>query len=91
MSHLSPSARNGKEDFRCILDECHLLLQCEHQVSVALSLGGKRGKLSAADTERRRSVVSILFHAREAECNAAEICRGHSQQGSRYKIAKLHR
>jgi len=89
MSHLSPSARNGKEDFRRILDECRLLFQCEHQVSIALGLRGKRSKLSAADTECRCSGVSVLFHAVEAESNAAKIFWCHSQQGSRYEIAKL--
>lgn len=77
MSHPPPSARNGKEDFRCIFDEYSLLFQCEHQISVALGLRGKGRKLSAADAERRCSSMRVLFNAFEAQSNAAKIFWGH--------------
>src|SRR6266567_784347 len=55
--HPSPSTMDGQENFRQLPDKLCLLLQCEHQVAVAIFLRGKRGENSASYTEVGRPHV----------------------------------
>src|ERR1700730_2945722 len=77
MSHLSPAARNGQENFGCLLHKRRLLLQREHQISVALCLRGERSEFPASYTKSRQSCVGVLFHPLQAQGNRAKICCGH--------------
>jgi len=77
VSHLSPAARNGQENFWRFLYKCRLLLQCKHQISVACCLRRQRSKLPASDSKSRQSRVRVLFHASQAECDLAKIGCGH--------------
>src|ERR1035441_10531244 len=75
VSHLSPAARNGQENLRRLLHKRRLLLQREHQISVALCLGGERSEFPASYTKSWQSCVGILFHPLEAQCNRANLLR----------------
>src|SRR5438046_1131905 len=66
VSHLPPSARNGHENLRRLLDECGLLLPSKHQVSITPGLRGQRSKFSTADAKGWEAGVGILFHALKA-------------------------
>ena len=77
VSHLSPAARNGQENLGRFLYERGLLLQGEHQISVALRLGGERSEFPASYTKRGQSCVGVFFHSLQAQCNLAKICCGH--------------
>src|SRR5262245_4952824 len=75
--HLSPAAGNGQEDLGRLPDKRLLLLQGEHQISVALCLRGERSEFPASHTNCRQSCVRVLFHPLQAQCNAAKICGRH--------------
>jgi hypothetical protein len=68
---------DGQENFWQFLNKCGLLLRREHQVTVALTLGGERGKDSAANPEVRRPHVGTLFRAFEAKSDPAKISSVH--------------
>src|SRR6266700_4401906 len=76
VSHLSPAARNRQENLGRLLHKRCLLLQCKHQISVALCLRGQRSKLPASYTKSWQSCVGVLFHALQAQRNPAKICCG---------------
>ena len=77
VSHFSPAARNGQENLGRLLHERGLLLQGEHQISVALRLGGERSEFPASYTKRGQSCVGVFFHSLQTQCNLAKICCGH--------------
>ena len=77
VSHLSPAARNRQENLGCLLHKPCLLLQREHQISVALCLRRERSKFPTPYTKSRQSRVRVLFHAFQAQGNPAKICCGH--------------
>lgn len=62
-SHPSPSTRHGHENVWQFLDKHRLLLGGEHEISIALALGTKRGKYLAAHTEIGAPHVRTLFDA----------------------------
>ena len=72
-SVLSPSAGDGQEQFGLLGDEFRLLLGREHQVSITLLYGGKRGEDAAADAEIDCAEVRTFLGAFEAERDAVEI------------------
>ena len=68
-----PTPRNGEEEVGLFRDEIRLLLQREHQVSVALFLRCESGEDSAANAEIGPPHVRALFRAGEAQRNPAKI------------------
>ena len=91
VSHLSPAARNGQENLGCLLHKRRLLLQREHQISVALCLRGERSELPASYTKSRQSCVRVLFHPLQAQCNPAKICCGHLPAPMHQRVSHDHR
>src|ERR1035441_1444776 len=75
--HLSLSAGDGREHLRQLFDERSLLFQRDHQVPVALALGGEGGKYPAAHTEIGRAHVRAFLSARKAEGDPSKIFRIH--------------
>src|SRR5713226_1561906 len=72
-SILSPSARNGHENIRLLLNELRLLLWREHQVAIALLLRGERGEYFPLDTEVGRTHVRGFFSAWQAQSDPTKI------------------
>ena len=72
-AHASPAAGDRHEDLGRLADERRLDLRREHEIAVALRLGGEGGEDPAADAEIRRAHVRALLCPVEAEREPAEV------------------
>src|SRR5690348_9025346 len=69
----SPSAVDGQEHFRQLLQERRLLLRGQHQVSVALLLVRERCKNPPTDTEVYCTHMRAFFGPFQAQCNPPKV------------------
>lgn len=77
VSHPSPAAGNRQENRGGFLDKGGLLLEGQHEISVAFGLRRERSEFAASYTKTWESGVRILFDAFEAQGNPAKIGGGH--------------
>jgi hypothetical protein len=85
-----PAGRNRQENPGCIFDKHPLLLQGEHQISVAFCTRCERSEFSASYAKGRQSCVRVLFNALQAQRNPPDLLRS-SGQHPKVRVSHHHR